>query len=83
MSLMFKGERGGYQVFNPVFSPEFGLEQEAGPVPIRGEITRCKTKIRTQKIQVDGKAAELRELVLECNEGRRFVVRAVNFEVKE
>jgi hypothetical protein len=78
-ALLLKGKAGDLYAVQPVFPILLGLEQEAGPIPIKGELLNCSTSLRVIQVVIDGKPGTIRELRLECQEGRKFVVRAIDF----
>lgn len=68
------------QVLQPVFAAQLGVIQESGPTPQKGDVLQCQAKSRKQKVLVNGEPAEMTELIFECKNKERFVIRSVMFQ---
>ena len=66
-------------VLRPMIAPDIAVQLDSGARTLApGEVLRCQTSVREHSAIVDGQAAKVSELLLDCSE-HQFVVRALDF----
>ena len=79
---VFRGvdQKRGVAVLRPAIAVDLGVQLDSGETKVlpAGEVLRCEEKLRSRKAMVDGEAAEVTELLLDCGK-RVFAVKGLIF----
>jgi len=79
--LVFLGVDRGREVayLRPMIAPDIGVQLDSGSRDVKpGTILRCTTSDREYPAIVEGQAAKVTDLVLDCGENK-FVVKGIDF----
>jgi hypothetical protein len=82
VSLVAKAGEGKV-IVQPVFPLRFRVEQESGAPVQKSDFLQCEATGRKRMAKIDGQDADVTEIVFECRNKVRLVIREVLFEAKD
>jgi len=63
----------------PMIAPDIGVQLDTGPRNLNpGTVLRCTASVRGHDAIVEGQAAQVSDIILDCGD-RKFVVKTIDF----